>query len=406
MLIYNGLTRSVTRYRVQSWNWRGISREDRILFRVRLPGGGGAERWVHEHCTELANRGYEITLYTPQPAKISETFDYDVFGVKELVKGRGWTAWTPTVIRSVRELGTDVFHLSGPTPCELLLVRELSRSGIPTVLTYHADYHSRLGRLYNSVATPLLYNLYSEIFVQSSRDRNHLRSQGVEARKLMMLHWNGIDPSWVSMGRDLEPRASEVLFVGRLDRGHSYKGLDLLLNAINYSRRTLRIPLTLTICGDGEKRVHYENLVTRMGLEGCTFLGEVDDRTLHSVYGRANIFALPSSSTAEGFGKVALEAIAVGLPVVVSNRAGIAELVGKYAGGLVIDPFDVDQFARALVTLSQDVSLRRACVEGGHQMIESENLVRGHSFALILKAYHQCTEKSQVDPSKHSGFMR
>ncbi len=83
------------------------------------------------------------------------------------------------------------------------------------------------------------------------------------------------------------------------------------------------------------------------------FLGRVPDEQLQLLYNAASALAL--NSLYEGFGLPALEAMACGVPVVLSNRGALPELAG--ADAMIVDPFDVDALAAAiseLVTIRHD----------------------------------------------------
>jgi glycosyltransferase involved in cell wall biosynthesis len=90
--------------------------------------------------------------------------------------------------------------------------------------------------------------------------------------------------------------------------------------------------------------------------KGLTWSGHVDDAALPGLYAGALAFVLPSHY--EGFGLTALEAMASGTPVVVSDRAALPELVGD--AGLLVDPDDPSAIADAVERAIGDERLRTA----------------------------------------------
>jgi glycosyltransferase involved in cell wall biosynthesis len=122
---------------------------------------------------------------------------------------------------------------------------------------------------------------------------------------------NGVDVGLI----DAVPPAeleSDVIFVGRLVRG---KGVDVLLRALSELKR--EIPdVRAVIVGDGPERAKLELRAKRLGLEGnVLFVGFLEDYTrVLALMKSSKVFVLPSRR--EGFGIVALEAMASGLPVV------------------------------------------------------------------------------------------
>jgi glycosyltransferase involved in cell wall biosynthesis len=157
-----------------------------------------------------------------------------------------------------------------------------------------------------------------------------------------------------------------VLYVGRLA---PVKGLETLLKAFAEVRR--RCPLTpsalpqLLLVGEGEQRGELEALTAALGLGsdaegeggGIRFAGSQQWKELPRFYGLADLFVLPS--TFEPWGAVVHEAMACGLPVVVSDRVGCApDLVRPAENGWIVPAGDVDALTRALrQALSDDERL-------------------------------------------------
>jgi glycosyltransferase involved in cell wall biosynthesis len=92
-----------------------------------------------------------------------------------------------------------------------------------------------------------------------------------------------------------------------------------------------------------------------LGLGGrVRFVGFVPDADLPALYRLADVFVYPSLY--EGFGLPVLEAMASGLPVVTSSRSSMPEITGPDAG-LLVDPTDPDEIARAILSLLGDSQL-------------------------------------------------
>lgn len=89
--------------------------------------------------------------------------------------------------------------------------------------------------------------------------------------------------------------------------------------------------------------------------------GWIPDAALEELYGRAALFAFPSLD--EGFGIPVLEAMARGLPVLSSSRAGLAEACGDAA--LLVDPLHTDAIEAGLRQLIESESLRNQLVSAG-----------------------------------------
>jgi glycosyltransferase involved in cell wall biosynthesis len=142
-----------------------------------------------------------------------------------------------------------------------------------------------------------------------------------------------------------------VLAVG--DRGPR-KNLDSLARAVDVLRGE---GIDLVVAGGG--RGHQ--LGTPVA--GARDLGYVPDEQLPALYAGALAFVLPSLH--EGFGLTPLEAMAAGTPVVASTRGALATVIGN--AGLLADPADPDELARAV--------LRAATDDGERRRLRAEGLV-------------------------------
>jgi glycosyltransferase involved in cell wall biosynthesis len=154
--------------------------------------------------------------------------------------------------------------------------------------------------------------------------------------------------------RDPDDGEVRILFMARFVAA---KGLFELLEAFGRLAREDR-RLTLCLAGDGEERTRAEAWCREHGLEDrVKFPGYVGgtDKALALV--NADIFALPSRH-GEGCPNALLEAMAAGLPVVVTPVGGIPDIVRDGVHGLVVAPGSTEALETALRLLIEDRALR------------------------------------------------
>lgn len=109
------------------------------------------------------------------------------------------------------------------------------------------------------------------------------------------------------------------------------------------------------LCGVGEERESLETLAKQNGLENnIHFLGYRTD--VMDIYSASDIFVMPSFR--EGLSRSIMEAMANGLPCVVSDIRGNVDMIEQEKGGYLCSPSDVDAFAEAIDILSKDLQLR------------------------------------------------
>ncbi|MCW2973945.1 MAG: mfpsA, partial [Thermoleophilia bacterium] len=149
---------------------------------------------------------------------------------------------------------------------------------------------------------------------------------------------------------DIRPREELpiALFAGRLS---PEKGTETLARAFEGAHG--EAPLTgvrLVVAGDGPERARLARI------PGAELLGVLSSRELAAEYDRAALLVMPSLR--EGFGVVALEAMAHGVPVIAGSVGGLAALVQHEHTGLHVAPGSADELRAAVERLRDDPTLR------------------------------------------------
>ena len=144
-----------------------------------------------------------------------------------------------------------------------------------------------------------------------------------------------------------------VLFVGRFIE---LKGTDILLALAEETREKLHF----AFIGDGPLAEDIKKRADMM--ENVVYIGKIDNRELPLYYSAADILCVPSKYE-EGFGRVILEALSCGTPVIASNKGGIPEAIDDSVG-ILVEP-TTGSFYRAILSLYEDreklESRRRSC---------------------------------------------
>jgi glycosyltransferase involved in cell wall biosynthesis len=146
-----------------------------------------------------------------------------------------------------------------------------------------------------------------------------------------------------------------ILCVGRLIER---KGQHFLLKAFaELCKRLPEMRVRLMLVGTGDFESRLVNLAGQLGIgKKVIFKGFVPRREMPKIYHWADIFVLPSQN--EGMSIALLEAMASGLPVVVTNTGGTEELVQHESNGYVVEWGSVEQITQALESLTLDEDLR------------------------------------------------
>jgi glycosyltransferase involved in cell wall biosynthesis len=156
-----------------------------------------------------------------------------------------------------------------------------------------------------------------------------------------------------------------VLFLGRL---HYKKQPDVLIRAFHQICSDAA-DLHLVLAGSGEKLYveKLRELARSLGIEDrVLFTGILKNEAVKEAYRAASIFVLPSWQ--ENFGLSVVEAMAAECPVVVSDHMDLAPDILRGKCGLVVVP-NVDETARAMVSLLSNETLRRQMGRNGRRLV-------------------------------------
>jgi glycosyltransferase involved in cell wall biosynthesis len=148
-----------------------------------------------------------------------------------------------------------------------------------------------------------------------------------------------------------------LAFLGRVSRE---KGLEVLAEA--FEKLLISHPdAVLGVIGDGPWKDEFQRRMAHTGR--AVFTGELGGAELPRALASAAIFAFPS--TTDTFGNAVLEALACGVPAVVTDQGGPKEIVEDGRSGLVVPGDDPSALASALDLLLGNAELRRRLGEGG-----------------------------------------
>ena len=142
----------------------------------------------------------------------------------------------------------------------------------------------------------------------------------------------------------------KVLCVSRLIER---KGIRFLIEAIG---RLKNDPVELILVGDGNQEEELKELAKGLGVsDRVVFKGYVNHDSIGEIYRNSDLFVLPSQN--EGMSNALLEAMASGLPVIVTDTGGTSELLD--GNGVVVPMGDSDAIAQGVRELMADPEARR-----------------------------------------------
>ena len=260
----------------------------------------------------------------------------------------------------------DVIHAHYLFPTGFLALPFALLTKTPLVLTAHGG-DIRLGKKAPfKLLTRMTIRLAAKVIAVSEALAEEIKNSfSVPADKVMVASC-GVDRKLFYPRDRAECRAKlgipvekkVILFVGNLV---AVKGVSSLLAAV--ARVAEAEPLVaLILVGEGPLREELIAQAERLGIaERCQWWQPVKHEKIPEMMSAADILVLPSQH--EGFGLVALEAHACGLPVVAANVGGLPEIVADHRTGFLVEPGDVDGLLAGIKKLLAAEELRRSMGE-------------------------------------------
>ena len=252
----------------------------------------------------------------------------------------GWSGFSLKTIRRARELGALTVLVRGSAHIVVqkqLLEDEMRSFGYQANLVDSRIVEKELRE----------YELADFISVPSQFARRSFLEQGLAEGKLLV--WPlGVDIAQFQPAETPSPPGHfRVLYVGEMSLR---KGVPYLLEAF----RRAALPGAELLLAGGVAR-HFAPFMRRLP-PATRHLGIVRYPRLQELYRSASVFVLPSVE--DGFGMVVPEAMASGLPVIVSANAGTADAVRPGVCGFIVPARDPHALAECLVRLHSDPDLR------------------------------------------------
>lgn len=343
------------------------------------PAGGGIQTYLSTLRDALAPSQISIsagalmpglpTPYVPEPSHLGEP------GRPLWFNAWRYLRWAVTAVSQA-----GVVHIHGVTHLHFLLgCWACLLRGVPYVVSPHGQITDwvlrakpvKRGLYLRWLAAPLLRRAQA-IVATTDREKDEIAKYVANARICVVppaVVAHAARASGVAGEGGTGNRLLQVVFVGMLCE---QKGLATLLEAVALLRDR-GSPVSLKIIGR-QSQQGYEDamrgLVVRLHLEQMVqFAGYLQGAAKHQALREADVFALPSLM--ENFSFATAEAMALGLPVVVSTEVAIADTIRRNACGSVVAPEDPAALAAALGEYA-DPEFRRARAERAAETAHKE----------------------------------
>lgn len=261
--------------------------------------------------------------------------------------------------------------------CMRAALRWARQRGIPAVLLFVSTQNDRPRIWWKELVKSRLLRCYATVAVAGQSAEQYALRLGVDKAVIVRVG-NVVDNShYVRNGQInhdgvAQERCGQVLperhFLA-VSRLSSEKNLPRLLEAYGRYRREGG-QWDLVLIGSGPLESELKQMVRTNAIPGTRFVGWVCYEELPSYYARASCFILPSTS--DTWGLVVNEAMASGLPVLVSQNCGcVPELCRSNENGFSFDPESTDEMTRCLHDIARDDVRRNAFAQASKRIVSS-----------------------------------
>ena len=369
---------------------------------------GGAERGAVDMAIALARAGGVPLVASAGGPMVRELERHGVRHVVLPLATKNPVAMlrnAATLAALIRAEGVDIVHARSRAPAwsAWLAAR---RTGVPFMTTFHAPYNFKGGlkRRYNAVMA-----MGARVIAISDFIRDHILAHyRVDPARIRVIH-RGIDLDRFAPGR-VEPtrvaalaRAWQVpegrpvvMLPGRLTR---WKGQAVLIEAL---ARLGRRDVFCLLVGSDQGRTGYRqellDLTAARGLADAVRLADHCD-DMAAAYLLSDV-VVSASSDPEAFGRVIVEAQAMGRPVIVTNHGAVRETVLAGETAWTVPPNDPQALAAALSeALSLPEEARARLAERAIRFV-GERFSRERMCARTLEVYRELLDEGRGSPAR------
>lgn len=282
---------------------------------------------------------------------------------------RGAGRYDPRMIRHTarlcRDLGIHIVHAHEVKSDVIAILAGILHS-VPSVTTMHGWIGNSRRQRGLVALDKLVARRFDRVIAVSSRIRQQLMASGVPAAKVRLVHNAIVLERYQRTGRrglvaaltGREIAGPVLVSIGRLsqEKGHS----DLLLAVDRLARDGHRVSVVLA--GEGQERPRLAHMIHERGLGEQAFLvGHVESPG--ALLEEADLMVLPSHT--EGLPNAALEALAMGVPVLATDVGGTPEVITDRHNGRLVAAHAPDALANAIVEFLDDRDGWRGMAERG-----------------------------------------
>lgn len=328
---------------------------------------GGVETGTIDLSKYLTNQGRKIIVVSNGGELVKDLENLNIIHYKLPVHKKSLF----TIIRMIKELSRiikkeniKIVHARSRVPAWIAFFA-CRKTGAVFITTCHGFYSRHF--FSRVMGWPKIIICPSQVIA-----RHMIDDFGVPHERIRVIP-RGVDLERFSF-KGCEEKLKDKFIVGIVGRLTPLKGHAFFLKAMQKVVRSFPF-MKVWIIGDApeNKQVYKEELqmlTRRYGLSNYVeFLGK--RRDIPQLIEKMNLLVL-STVTEEAFGRVILEAEAVGTPVVATRVGGVIDIIEDKVNGMLVPPKDPEAMADAIIEVLKNQSLAKSLIENGRKIVEEK----------------------------------
>ena len=356
---------------------------------------GGAETLVSQMCRLQREQGHDPTIYALGAlGALGKLMRDEGFAVKANL-GRHLPGGLRIFSRIFKELRPDVVHLHNATPASYAAM-PARLAGVRSIVSTRHGLVAQPRKLIRELKYAAAAEFCDWIVGVCDATANNLKeAHRRQARKIVRVYNGTIPMRQIALEQRPPKSGFTLIYVGRLA---PVKNLGLLLLAF-CTALSSKSDLRLWMVGDGSERKMLESLAMELGIAAkVTFWGQQLD--VAPFFSAADCFIMSSKS--EGLPISLLQAFSLGLPAIVTNVGGMAEVVLLAKAGLAVSAHDALEMAAAILRLAGNDAERERFAMNAEAEFQSSFTLQ--TMADAYMALYQDTPRAQhsANGSSHS----
>jgi len=263
----------------------------------------------------------------------------------------------PSLLHTIEKLSSlrpTEIYISTPGPIGLVGLLLAKLLNVQVTGVYHTDFTMQYRAIDEDASAAETVEMYVKWFYESMDQtlvptmayKQILVDRSYNGGKIGLIH-KGIEHDVFTYKHDSNvlktryniPAGNNLLFSGRISKD---KNIDFIVDLVaNLSKSR---PVNLIIAGDGP---YLQTLKDKTkGVKNVYLLGKIDRNDLAQLYSECDMFVFPSST--DTFGMVVLEALACGLPCIVTDVGGPQELISETETGFICPIYDTAKWEKCI----------------------------------------------------------